>query len=98
MRASTKRIEISDYMTLGKATVEKLEAIEYNEKRVEAVGKLTKPRMADMLMMYGNNFRVKISKGILRLDCIIALNYSGYSITVRWYNDEEHLRVKVRRR
>ena len=36
-RAATKAAEISEEMMLGKATIEKLEAIEDNDKRVEAV-------------------------------------------------------------
>ena len=67
---------ISEKIMLGKATVEKLEAIEEDNERVETVGKLTKPRMEDMLVMYGNNVRVQTAKETLRLDCIVALNTS----------------------
>ena len=41
--AAMKAADISEHMKLGKATVEKLEAIEYNCERVEAVGNITKP-------------------------------------------------------
>ena len=55
-------------MTLGKATVEKLEAIEDKEKNVEHVGNLTKPSMAKHLVMHGKPVRVQAPKDILRLD------------------------------
>ena len=42
-RAATKAEDIAKQMTFGRATMEKLEAIEDNNKRVEAVGKLTNP-------------------------------------------------------
>ena len=73
----TKMAEISDQMTLGKATVDKLEDIEDDDKRVEAVGKLTNPRMEVMLVMCGNTVIVHKSKETLGLDCIVVLNTSG---------------------
>ena len=45
-REEKKAADIAKQTTLGKDTVEKLEAIEDNNKIVEAVGNLTKPRMA----------------------------------------------------
>ena len=77
MRAATKAADISNQVTLGEATVKKFEANEDNNKRVEAVGKLTNPRMAEILVMYQNPVRVYTPKEILRLDCIVALNASG---------------------
>ena len=70
-RAATKAAEIAEEMMLGKATIEKLEAIEDNDKRVEAVGNITKPRMAAMLV------RVQTDKDTFRLDFIVALNSLG---------------------
>ena len=64
-------------MTLEKATVEKLEAIEDNNKRVEAVENLAKPSMAEILVMCGNTFRVQTAKETLWLSCTVALNASG---------------------
>ena len=64
-------------MTLGKATVEKLKATKDNNKRVGDVGNITKPRMSEILVIYGKTFRVQTSKETLRLDCIVALNASG---------------------
>ena len=64
-------------MTLGKATVDKLEAIEDNNKILEAIGKLTKPRMEDILVVYGNTDIVQTAKETLQLDCIVLLNASG---------------------
>ena len=57
--------------------MEKLKAIEYNNKRVEAVGKLTKSRMAAILVMHRKNVRLQTAKENLRLDCTVALNASG---------------------
>ena len=57
--------------------MKKLKDIEDNNKRVDAVGNITKPRMAAILVMYRNNVRVQTPKDILRLDCIVALNASG---------------------
>ena len=76
-RAATKASDIAKQTTLGKATVENIKAIEDNNKRVEAVGKLTKPRMAAILVMYGKLVRVQTPKEIFLLDCIVALNASG---------------------
>ena len=56
--------------------MEKLEAIEDNNKRVEAVGNITMPRMAEILVMYQNPIRVYTPKEILRLDFIVTLNAS----------------------
>ena len=64
-------------MKLGKATGEKIKAIEDNDKGGEAVGNLTKPRMAAMLVMYGNTIRVQRTKENFLLDCIVALNALG---------------------
>ena len=69
--------EIYEKMTLRKANVEKIETIEDNGKRVEAVGNLTKPRMKAMLVMQGKNYRVKTSKKKFWLDFIVTLNLSG---------------------
>ena len=63
-------------MTLGKSTVEKLEDIEENGERLEAVVNLTKPNMAVMLLMYRNTVRAQTSKETLWLDFIVALNSS----------------------
>ena len=41
-----KAVDIDKQMMLGKDTVEKLEFIKDDDKRVEAVVNLTKPRMA----------------------------------------------------
>ena len=76
-KASTKAAEIANQMTLGKTTVEKIKAIHDDDKIVEAVGKITKPRMASILMMYGKTVRIQTSKETLRLDCIFALNALG---------------------
>ena len=45
---------------------------------MEAVGKLTKPRMEYMLVMYGNNVRLQTAKETLRLDFIVVMNASGF--------------------
>ena len=63
-------------MTLGRDTVEKIEAIE-DDEQVRDVGNLTKTRMAAMLDMYGKTVRVQTAKETLLLDCIVALNASG---------------------
>ena len=73
----TKAAYISKKATLEKATVEKLEAIEDDNKRVEAVGKPTKPRMAEILVMYGKTVRLHTPKGIFWLGCILLLNALG---------------------
>ena len=57
-RAATNPEEISKQMALGKATVEKIEAIEDDDVRVEAVGNLTKIRMSAMLVICRNTVRV----------------------------------------
>ena len=76
-RSATKAADISKHMTLIKATVVKLEAIEDNNKRVESLGKLTQIIMAAILVMYGNTVIVQTHKDIFRLDYIVALNASG---------------------
>ena len=57
-RAATKAEEIAEHMMLGKATVDKLEVIEDVDERMEDVENITNPRMAVMLVMYVNTFRV----------------------------------------
>ena len=57
-RAAKKAADIANQMTLGKANVEKLEAIEDNNKRLEAVRKLTNPRMVAILVVYEKTIRV----------------------------------------
>ena len=76
-RASKKVEEITKQMISGKATVDKLEAIEDADERVKAVVKLKNPSMATMLVMYGETFIVKTSKETLRLECIGTLNALG---------------------
>ena len=76
-RAEMKAANIAKQMTLGKDTVEKLDAIEYNNKIVEAVQKITKPRMAEMLMIYRKTVRVNTPKETFWLYCIVALNALG---------------------
>ena len=61
-RAATKAADISKHMTLVKYTVEELEAVEDNNKRVKAVGKLTKPRMAEIFVVYRNTIIVHTPK------------------------------------
>ena len=46
-RAATKAVDIYMNTALGKYNLEKLEAIGDNNKRVEAVGKLTKPKRGE---------------------------------------------------
>ena len=46
-RAATKAADIYMNTALGKYNLEKLEAIGDNNKRVEAVGKLTKPKRGE---------------------------------------------------
>ena len=65
-------------MMLGKATVEKIEAIEDDDVRVEAVGNFTKLRMAAMLAMCRNTVRVQTDNKSLRLYCIVELNALGF--------------------
>ena len=57
--------------------MEKLEAIEDDYERVEAVGNLTKTRMAPMLVMYRNTVIVQKPKETLQLEYIVALNAPG---------------------
>ena len=57
-----KVANITNQMTSGKYAVKKLEDIEDNNKKVEAVGKLTKTSMEAMLVMYRNNFRLQTAK------------------------------------
>ena len=76
-RAAKKAADIAKQTTLGKATVEKIEAFEDDNGRVEDVVNITKPRMSEILVIYGKTFRVQTSKETLRLDCIVALNASG---------------------
>ena len=61
-------------MTLGKATVENLKAIEDDDESVGAVGNLTKPRLLAMLVMYEKTVGFQTAKDILRLYYIVALN------------------------
>ena len=75
--AVTRAADIVKQMTLGKATMEKLEAIEDNKKVLEAVRNLTKPRMAAIFVMYGKTFRIQTNKETLWLDCIVVLTSSG---------------------
>ena len=82
---------------MGKYTVEKLEAIEDYNKRVKDLGYLTNPRMAATLVIYRNTIIVHTPKENFRSDYIVTFNTSGSSRTVRWYDYEEHLRVKFRR-
>ena len=56
--------------------MEKLEDIEDKGKIVEAVGKLTKPRISAILVMYRKNVRVQTAKETLRFDFIVALKES----------------------
>ena len=74
----TKAADISKEMTLGEATVDKLEAIEDNNKIVDTVGKLTNTRMAEILVVYIKTFRVQTAKETLRLDFIVVMNASGF--------------------
>ena len=76
-REDTKAADISSQTTLEKATVEKPEAVENKDKRVQTVGNITRPRMAAILVTNINNVRVQTSNQTLRLDCIVALNASG---------------------
>ena len=76
-RAETEAADIAKQMTLGKATMDKLKAIDENNKIVEDVGNITKPSMAEMLVMYRNTFRVQTAKDNFRLGCIDELNASG---------------------
>ena len=72
-----KAANIAKQMTLGKATVDKLDAIEQNKKIVEDVQKITNPRMAEMLVIYRKTVRLNTPKETFRLYCIVALNVSG---------------------
>ena len=78
MRAVTKAADIAEQMTLRKDTVQKIDSIEDNGERVEAVEKLVKPRISAMLVMYVKTVRVQTAKENLRLDCTVALNASGF--------------------
>ena len=69
-----KAEDITKQMMLGKATVEKLEDIKEDANIVKTVGNLTKPRMASILVMYGNTVRVNTEKDTLRLDFIFTFN------------------------
>ena len=51
---ATKAEEIAEHITLGKAIVGKLEAVEDDDERLGAVGNIIKPRVADMLVVYIN--------------------------------------------
>ena len=75
-RAATTAAEISEQMTLGRDTVEKIEAIE-DDERVRDMGNLTKTRMAGMLDMYGKTVRLQTAKETFLLDCMVELNASG---------------------
>ena len=77
-RAAAKAADIAEQMTLGEPTVDKLEAIEEDDERLESMGNITKPSMEEMLMMYGETFRVQTSKETFRLDYIVLLNASGF--------------------
>ena len=57
--------------------MDKLEAIEDDNKRVYAVGNLAKPIMAAMLVMCRNTVRVQTAKETLWLGCIVVLNALG---------------------
>ena len=72
-------------MTLGKSAVYKLEVIEENNERLEAVEKFTNTRMSGMLVMYINNVIMRTSMEILWLVFIVALKISGFPKTVWWY-------------
>ena len=63
----------SNPMTLGKATVQKLEAIEENDKRVYAVVNLTKPRMVDILVLYENTVLVQTAKDTDKWTVVLQL-------------------------
>ena len=76
LRAETEAADIAKQMTLGKATMDKLKAIDENNKIVEDVGNIIKPSIADILGMHGKNSRVHTYKENLRLDCIVMLNAS----------------------
>ena len=52
---------IAKHMTLGKATVEKLEAVEDKYKRVAAVVNLTKTKIAAMMVTNVTTVRVQTS-------------------------------------
>ena len=73
-RAATKAEDITKKMMLGKATVDKIEDIKEDANIVKTVGNLTKPRMAAMLVMYGNTVRVKTDKDTLRFGFIFTFN------------------------
>ena len=57
--------------------MEKLEAIEDNNKRVKALGNFTKPSIAAIFVVYVRPVIFQTPKYILRLDCIVELNTSG---------------------
>ena len=61
-------------MTLGKATVEKLEATNDNNERLYDVVNTTKPRMSSILVTQGQTVRDQTYKKNLWLDFIVALN------------------------
>ena len=56
----------------------KLETIEDDYKKVEDVGKITKPRMEVMILMYRKTVKVQTAKDTLWLDCIVDVNASGF--------------------
>ena len=58
--------------------MEKLEAIEDNDKTVEALVNITKPRTAEILVIYRKTVRVQTAKDTLQLDHIVALNASRF--------------------
>ena len=57
--------------------MDKIEAIEENKKRLGAVGNITKPRIAEILVIYGKTVRVQTAKEILWFNCIVVMNPSG---------------------
>ena len=73
-----KVAEIANQMTLGKATVEKLDDIGDDHNIFDAVAKLTKPTMTAVLVMYIKNFMFQTSRETLVLIFIVMLNASGF--------------------
>ena len=76
-KTAMKAADIFDQMTLGKVNVEELEDIEDADKRMGGVGNLTKPSMAEMLVMYRKTLRFQAAKETLWLDLIVPLNALG---------------------
>ena len=66
-REDTKAADISRQTTLEKATVEKPEAVENKDKRVQTVGNITRPRMAAILADIQSDFEVGLYSRIERL-------------------------------